>query len=115
MYGFELDEIVISKKGFIALPPPGKGVKKETEYIAPLKADFDTTKGMVEYYEWPLHFSVRWSNMSLASQPRTAGLFSFEVVIYSDGKILFHYLNMPSKPADLRNITIGLADAYRLI
>ncbi|MBS4033548.1 MAG: S8 family serine peptidase, partial [Ignavibacterium sp.] len=76
------------------------------EYIAPFWDDLDgRTQGTVHYKQDGNKFIVQFTNWQKYS---ATGSLTFQIVLYSNGRIMFYYNNMN---ATLNSATVGIEDA----
>lgn len=110
---------------------PGVGLKPFTRYIGPLLTDLNPSArsySSVYYYvqQSPRRFVVSWYNMTTwheAGQDK-AGSFTFQIILESDGGIIFNYQSLPWNPAKTPRtsvypnsfypLRIGVEDSYTL-
>ncbi len=114
-YGNPKTQVYVSSNGFLHFAPltantftnaqiPNSAVPNE--YIAPFWDDLDgRTQGTVHYKQDGNRFIVQFTNWQRYS---ATGSLTFQVVLYSSGKILFYYNNMN---ATLNSATIGIENA----
>lgn len=111
-YGNTKTQIYVSSNGFLHFAPltsnsftntqiPSTAVPNE--FIAPFWDDLDgRTQGTVHYKQDGNKFIVQFTNWQKYS---ATGSLTFQIVLYSSGKILFYYNNMN---ATLNSATVGI-------
>ncbi|XP_022095783.1 plexin domain-containing protein 2-like isoform X2 [Acanthaster planci] len=118
-YGHEVSSLVITTGGFIYA---GSYIHKHlaaTQYIAPLMADFSPLESSpvtgVRYFDNGTALTVEWREQNLLGSIR-AGIFTFQVTVVKDGRIIFAYKEIPipvDSISDARHpVKVGIADAY---
>lgn len=114
-YGNTKTQIYISSNGFLHFAPLTANsftnaqipsTSAPNEYIAPFWDDLDgRTQGTVHYKQDGNKFIVQFTNWQKYS---ATGSLTFQIVLYSSGKILFYYNNMN---ATLNSATVGIENA----
>lgn len=114
-YGNTKTQIYVSSNGFLHFAPLTANsftnaqipsTAAPNEYIAPFWDDLDgRTQGTVHYKQDGNKFIVQFTNWQKYS---ATGSLTFQIVLYSSGKILFYYNNMD---ATLNSATVGIENA----
>ncbi len=111
-YGNTKTQVYVSSNGMILFGTvaqniftnasiPGNAVPNE--YIAPFWDDLDgTSQGTVHYKQDGNKFIIQFTNWQKYS---ATGLLTFQIVLYSNGKIMIYYNNMA---ATLTSATVGI-------
>lgn len=118
-YGNTKTQVYVSSNGFLHFTPLSANTftnaqipstSAPNEYIAPFWDDLDgRTQGTVHYKQDGNKFIVQFTNWQKYS---ATGSLTFQVILYSSGKILFYYNNMN---ATLNSATIGIENAVGTI
>ncbi|CAK1554663.1 unnamed protein product [Leptosia nina] len=116
-YGNPVTNITVATGGFIYIGEHVHNWLAATQYIAPLMANFDTTLGndsVVKQYDDGEKFAVFWENVTL--QENSTSPFTFAVVMYKNGDIVFVYKDIPFPIQNISDkehpVKVGISDAY---
>jgi subtilisin family serine protease len=111
-YGQVQNQVYVSSNGFIMFTQPTANSITNAQipnaaypngYIAPFWDDLDgRTQGTVHYKADPDKFTIQFTNWQKYS---ATGSLTFQVVLYSGGRIMFYYNNMN---AALNSATVGI-------
>ena len=114
-YGNTKNQIYVSSNGLILFSPASSNIFSNTgipnssvpnEFIAPFWDDLDgSSQGTVYYKQDGNRFIVQYSNWQRYSG---TGSLTFQIVLYSTGRIMFYYNNMN---ATLTSATVGIENA----
>lgn len=115
-YGHILRTIVVATGGFVYTGDVKNYLSTDSQYIAPLMANFDptlNTRTSIKYVDNSTHFICTWENLVLKDQPEN-GEYTFQAVLINTGEIIFNYKKVPKQPISDFNhdVKIGLSDAY---
>lgn len=117
-YGHYVSTVTITTGGFLYLSDFIHQHITQTQYMAPLMANFDTTLGKdstVHYGYNKTVFVAEWRNVYLQDHQKE-GPFHFQIVWLSNGTIYFNYKTLPMSIKDISDekhpVKIGLADAF---
>ncbi|XP_059088137.1 uncharacterized protein LOC131884389 [Tigriopus californicus] len=117
-YGHYLRRIAVISAGFISIPSVERSNIIQSQYIAPLMADFDASSNENAYVlakSIDTHLIVEWANMTIKSQPEL-GSFTFQAQLFPNGDINFVYIVIPCPLAQIDDeahpLNVGLSDAY---
>uniref|UniRef100_A0A3Q0RDE5 Plexin domain containing 2a n=1 Tax=Amphilophus citrinellus TaxID=61819 RepID=A0A3Q0RDE5_AMPCI len=121
-YGHLLKEITVATGGFIYTGDIIHRMLTATQYIAPLMANFDPSlskNSSVFYFDNGTALVVQWYRLHLQDNI-SAGAFTFQAVLHSDGRIVFAYKEVI--PIDISGISsenhpvkVGLSDAFMVL
>ncbi|KAM9500885.1 plexin domain-containing protein 2 [Clarias gariepinus] len=117
-YGHLLKEITMTTGGFLYTGDMIHKMLTATQYIAPLMANFDPSispNSTIMYCDNGTAFIVQWDHVYLQDDP-DLGSFTFQAVLYSDGRITFAYKEIPVGINKIRSenhpVKVGLSDAF---
>ncbi|XP_037537286.1 plexin domain-containing protein 2 [Nematolebias whitei] len=117
-YGHLLNEITVATGGFIYTGDIIHQMLTATQYIAPLMANFDPSlskNSTVLYCDNGAALVVQWNHMYLQDNI-SAGTFTFQASLHSDGRIVFAYKEIPVDIRDISSenhpVKVGLSDAF---
>lgn len=117
-YGHKVRNITIATGGFLYTGEYVHSWLANTQYIAPLMANFDTrlsNDSFVKYADNGTAFTVEWEKVILHDKP-DAGAFTFQVTLHQNGNIVFVYSVIPLMVNMIEDtahpVKVGLSDAY---
>ncbi|XP_034039794.1 plexin domain-containing protein 2 [Thalassophryne amazonica] len=117
-YGHILKEIVVTTGGFIYTGDVIHRMLTAAQYIAPLMANFHLSiseNSTVFYFDNGTALVVQWSRIHLQDH-FSAGMFTFQAILHSDGRIVFAYKQIPININDISTenhpVKVGLSDAF---
>ncbi|XP_063705486.1 plexin domain-containing protein 2 [Culicoides brevitarsis] len=117
-YGHKVRNITVATGGFLYTGEHVHSWLAATQYIAPLMANFDTSKSnnsFVKYSDNGTAFTVLWENVNLQDTEKN-GTFTFSATLYKNGDITFAYYSVPVSveaiTSDKHPVKVGLSDAY---
>ncbi|KAI6651965.1 Plexin domain-containing protein 1 isoform X2 [Oopsacas minuta] len=117
-YGHLVSQVSITTAGFLSIFNTPHPYIHLTQYIAPFSADFNPSQNSESkiYYQIDEdRIIVLWEKVTLNGRPEI-GFFTFETIVYKNGKILFLYKDIPAllNETSAMNYTslIGVADAF---
>ncbi|XP_056104407.1 plexin domain-containing protein 2 isoform X1 [Rhinichthys klamathensis goyatoka] len=120
-YGHLLREITVATGGFIYTGDVVHRMLTATQYIAPLMANFDPSlsrNSTVIYFDNGTALVVQWDHVHLQDS-YNQGSFTFQATLYSDGRIVFAYKEVPVQIAKISSVNhpvkIGLSDAFVVV
>lgn len=115
-YGHPMKNITIATGGFLYAGDHVHSWLAATQYIAALMANFDTrlsNDSTIQYASNETHFVVQWSDVMLQDHN---GSFSFQIILVSNGDIIFVYKDVPFPIQDIPEskhpVKVGISDAY---
>jgi hypothetical protein len=119
-YGHPVKTVTVASGGFLSLPSIWQTSIVESQYIAPLGAEFDASysaDSTVTMLAANDSITVQWKKVTVLNQP-DLGQFTFQVTLKRDGDIYFAYRDVPHTPANIDNsshpVMLGLSDAYHI-
>jgi hypothetical protein len=104
----------VTTEGFIALSPRIHSNMDRTQYIAPLKADFDLSASKdarIRYLENSDSLTVQWYQLPL-KEAKSPGNFTFQATLKYDGDIIFVYESLPDVILSSAYFVSGISDAF---
>uniref|UniRef100_A0A1A9VWY2 PSI domain-containing protein n=1 Tax=Glossina austeni TaxID=7395 RepID=A0A1A9VWY2_GLOAU len=117
-YGYAVRNVTVATGGFIYTGDYVHSWLAATQYIAPLMANFDTSlsnESYVRLNDTGNSFTVIWENVYLQDK-QNVGKFTFSVVLYKNGDIVFTYFSVPISVVSIQDdkhpVKVGLSDAY---
>ncbi|KAM3604931.1 uncharacterized protein V6R79_018182 [Siganus canaliculatus] len=117
-YGHILNQVTVATGGFIYTGDIIHRMLTATQYIAPLMANFDPSvsdNSTVFYFDNGTALVVQWNRLHLQDDI-SAGTFTFQAVLHSDGRIVFAYKEIPVNINDISTenhpVKVGLSDAF---
>ncbi|XP_037828942.1 plexin domain-containing protein 2 isoform X2 [Kryptolebias marmoratus] len=117
-YGHLLKEVTVATGGFIYTGDIIHQMLTAAQYIAPLMANFDPSlskNSTVVYCDNGTVLVVQWNQMYLQDNI-SAGTFTFQASLHSDGRIVFAYKEIPVNISDIspenHPVKVGLSDAF---
>ncbi|XP_056321226.1 plexin domain-containing protein 2 [Danio aesculapii] len=117
-YGHSLRKIYVATGGFIYTGDVVHKMLTATQYIAPLMANFDLSisqNSTVIYCDNGTALVVQWERVLLQDEA-LFGSFTFQAVLYADGRITFAYKEVPvdiNKISSVNHpVKVGLSDAF---
>nr|XP_020447029.1 plexin domain-containing protein 2-like isoform X2 [Monopterus albus] len=117
-YGHILREITVATGGFIYTGDIMHWMLTATQYIAPLMANFVSNRSKnstVFYFDNGTALVVQWNRLHLQDSINL-GMFTFQAVLHSDGRIVFAYKEIPvnigSISTETHPVKVGLSDAF---
>lgn len=117
-YGHEVENITIATGGFLYTGDYVHSWLAATQYIAPLMANFDTSKkstAKIRFLDTGDYLVVEWKDVFLQDREKE-GPFTFQVILKSSGDIMFAYNQIPLKIGTIQDeehpVKVGLSDAY---
>jgi len=117
-YGHEVKNITIATGGFLYTGDYVHSWLAATQYIAPLMANFDTSKNenaKIRYLDTGEFLVVEWKDVHLQER-EMEGTFTFQVILNRSGDIHFAYKDIPLSITTLQDeehpVKVGLSDAY---
>ncbi|KAM3597993.1 uncharacterized protein V6R79_012189 [Siganus canaliculatus] len=117
-YGHYLRQITIATGGFIFTGDITHRMLTETQYIAPLMANFDPSHSKdstVQYLDNGEVFVVQWEQVRLSGR-ESEGAFTFQTALYKTGAITFSYRDIPLSLDAISSaehpVKVGLSDAF---
>lgn len=127
-YGHNVTNITIATGGFLYTGDYVHAWLAATQYIAPLMANFDTSQNdqaKIRYADNSTALIVEWEKVHLKARDTVSGQsseqfdgspFSFQVVLHSNGDIVFAYKVIPLEITNIGDkehpVKVGLSDAY---
>jgi len=128
-YGHNVTNITIATGGFLYTGDYVHAWLAATQYIAPLMANFDTSQNdqaKIRYADNSTALIVEWEKVHLKARDTVSGQsseldgavspFSFQVVLHSNGDIVFAYKVIPVEMDRIGDkehpVKVGLSDAY---
>uniref|UniRef100_A0A668TJ39 PSI domain-containing protein n=1 Tax=Oreochromis aureus TaxID=47969 RepID=A0A668TJ39_OREAU len=121
-YGHLLKEITVATGGFIYTGNIIHRMLTATQYVAPLMANFDPSlskNSSVFYFDNGTAVVVQWNRLHLQDNI-SAGAFTFQAALHSDGRIVFAYKQViPISISDISSenhpVKVGLSDAFMVL
>uniref|UniRef100_A0A668THS9 Uncharacterized protein n=1 Tax=Oreochromis aureus TaxID=47969 RepID=A0A668THS9_OREAU len=120
-YGHLLKEITVATGGFIYTGNIIHRMLTATQYVAPLMANFDPSlskNSSVFYFDNGTAVVVQWNRLHLQDNI-SAGAFTFQAALHSDGRIVFAYKQIPISISDISSenhpVKVGLSDAFMVL
>jgi len=117
-YGHEVENITIATGGFLYTGDYVHSWLAATQYIAPLMANFDTSKkstAKIRFLDTGNYLVVEWKDVFLQDREKE-GPFTFQVILRRNGNIEFAYNQIPLKIVTIQDeehpVKVGLSDAY---
>lgn len=117
-YGHEVENITIATGGFLYTGDYVHSWLAATQYIAPLMANFDTSKksaAKIRFLDTGDYLVVEWKDVFLQDREKE-GPFTFQVILRRNGNIEFAYNQIPLKIVGIQDeehpVKVGLSDAY---
>ena len=104
-YGHAVENITIATGGFLYTGEYVHSWLAATQYIAPLMANFDTSKNYkakIRYLDDQSKLIVEWKDVHL-QEKKNEGSFTFQVILFANGNITFAYETIP---IDIINIMV---------
>ena len=96
-YGHAVENITIATGGFLYTGEYVHSWLAATQYIAPLMANFDTSKNYnakIRYLDDRSKLIVEWKDVHL-QEKKNEGSFTFQVILFANGNITFAYHMIP--------------------
>ncbi|XP_069490802.1 plexin domain-containing protein 1 [Ambystoma mexicanum] len=120
-YGHYIRQITIATGGFIFMGDVIHRMLTATQYVAPLMANFNPSfskNSTVVYFDNGTIFVAQWNHVHLHGT-EDAGGFTFQTVLYQDGRIVFGYKEVPMPVQDIsptqHPVKAGLSDAFMIL
>jgi len=117
-YGHAVENITIATGGFLYTGEYVHSWLAATQYIAPLMANFDTSKNYnakIRYLDDRSKLIVEWKDVHL-QEKKNEGSFTFQVILFANGNITFAYHTIPVNIVNIMDedhpVKVGLSDAY---
>lgn len=117
-YGHAVKNITIATGGFLYTGDYVHSWLAATQYIAPLMANFDTSKNYnakIRYLDDQSKLIVEWKDVHL-QEKKNEGSFTFQVILFDNGNITFAYQTIPINIRFIKDedhpVKVGLSDAY---
>jgi len=117
-YGHQVENITIATGGFLYTGDYVHSWLAATQYIAPLMANFDTSKNYnakIRYLDDRSKLIVEWKDVHL-QEKKNEGSFTFQVILFANGNITFAYHTIPIDIINIMDedhpVKVGLSDAY---
>jgi len=117
-YGHEVENITIATGGFLYTGDYVHSWLAATQYIAPLMANFDTSKkstAKIRFLDTGDFLVVEWKDVFLQDREKE-GPFTFQVILRKNGDIEFAYHQIPLQIVTIQDeehpVKVGLSDAY---
>ncbi|XP_066302419.1 plexin domain-containing protein 2-like [Branchiostoma lanceolatum] len=117
-YGHPIRNISLVTNGFLYTGTLLHKSLTDTQYIAPLMANFDPNvnpESMVRYRDNGTSFTAEWTKIRLRDDEE-AGPFTFQVTLSTDGTIMFAYRQIPFPVSRIDDsmlpAKVGVSDAY---
>ncbi|XP_035689464.1 plexin domain-containing protein 2-like isoform X1 [Branchiostoma floridae] len=117
-YGHPIRNISLVTNGFLYTGTLLHKSLTDTQYIAPLMANFDPNvnpESMVRYRDNGTSFTAEWTKIRLRDDEE-AGPFTFQVTLSTDGTIVFAYRQIPFPVSRIDDsmlpAKVGVSDAY---
>jgi len=117
-YGHAVENITIATGGFLYTGEYVHSWLAATQYIAPLMANFDTSKNYkakIRYLDDQSKLIVEWKDVHL-QEKKNEGSFTFQVILFANGNITFAYETIPIDIINIMDedhpVKVGLSDAY---
>jgi len=117
-YGHQVENITIATGGFLYTGDYVHSWLAATQYIAPLMANFDTSKNYnakIRYLDDRSKLIVEWKDVHL-QEKKSEGSFTFQVILFANGNITFAYHTIPIDIINIMDedhpVKVGLSDAY---
>merc|ERR1712018_760654 len=117
-YGHQVENITIATGGFLYTGDYVHSWLAATQYIAPLMANFDTSKNYnakIRYLDDKSKLIVEWKDVYL-QEKKNEGSFTFQVILFDNGNITFAYHTIPIDIIRIMDedhpVKVGLSDAY---
>jgi len=100
-YGHDTERFFVTTHGFLSFAPGLHNLMYKTQYIAPLRVKLDPGRyndSTINYILTDDSLTIQWTNVTISEpvEHPSGGRFSFQASLYSNGTIVFVYIDIPA-------------------